>query len=143
MRESLHAAVVEIIVKKGAKCRYTTVQNWSTNIVNLVTKRAYVEENGQMEWIDGNIGSQINMKYPGIILAGEGAKGTTISVASAGKGQVQDAGARMIHLAPNTSSNIISKSVVHSGGEANYRGTVRVMPNAKMLKLILNVTRLF
>lgn len=134
MRESLHAAVVEIIVKKGAKCRYTTVQNWSTNIVNLVTKRAYVEENGQMEWIDGNIGSQINMKYPGIILAGEGAKGTTISVASAGKGQVQDAGARMIHLAPNTSSNIISKSVVHSGGEANYRGTVRVMPNAKNAK---------
>lgn len=129
-KESLHAAVVEIIVKKDAKCRYSTVQNWSNNIVNLVTKRAYVEENGQMEWIDGNIGSQVNMKYPGCILAGRGAKGTTISVAAAGAGQLQDAGARMIHLAPDTSSTIISKSVVHDGGEANYRGTVRILPKA-------------
>lgn len=122
--ESLHAAVVEIIVKKNAKCRYSTVQNWSSNIVNLVTKRAYVEENGQMEWIDGNIGSGVNMKYPACILAGENAKGTCISIAVAGKNQYQDAGARMIHLAQNTSSQIISKSICRSGGKVNYRGTV-------------------
>ena len=108
--ESLHAAVVEIIVKKGGKCRYSTVQNWSSNIVNLVTKRAYVEEDGQMEWIDGNIGSGVNMKYPACVLAGNNAKGTCISVAVASKGQFQDAGARMIHEAPNTTSTIISKS---------------------------------
>ena len=130
-KESLHAAVVEIIIHKNAKCRYSTVQNWSNNIVNLVTKRAYCYENAQMEWIDGNIGSQLNMKYPACILAGEGAKGTCISVAVAGKGQFQDAGARMIHLAPNTTSTIISKSIVKNGGVANYRGTVRHMPNAK------------
>lgn len=123
--DSLHAAIVEIIVHKDAKCRYTTIQNWSNNIANLVTKRADVWENGQMEWIDGNIGSFVNMKYPACILRGEGARGTTISIAVAGKGQHQDAGARMIHLAPNTSSTIISKSVVHSGGMANYRGLVR------------------
>lgn len=123
--DSLHAAIVEIIVHKDATCRYTTIQNWSNNIANLVTKRALVLENGHMEWIDGNIGSFVNMKYPACILAGDGAKGTTISVAVAGKGQYQDAGARMIHLAPNTSSTIISKSVVHSGGTANYRGLVR------------------
>lgn len=128
--DSLHAAVVEIIVHKDAKCRYTTIQNWSNNIINLVTKRADVYENGQMEWIDGNIGSSINMKYPACILRGEGACGTTISIAVAGKGQYQDAGARMIHLAPNTSSTIISKSVVHSGGTANYRGLVRHTKNA-------------
>lgn len=128
--DSLHAAVVEIIVHKDAKCRYTTIQNWSNNIINLVTKRADVYENGQMEWIDGNIGSSINMKYPACILRGEGARGTTISIAVAGKGQYQDAGARMIHLAPNTSSTIISKSVVHSGGTANYRGLVRHTKNA-------------
>ena len=122
--ESLHAAVVEIIVKKGAKCRYSTVQNWSSNIVNLVTKRAYVEENGQMEWIDGNIGSGVNMKYPACILAGKNAKGTCISIAVASKNQYQDAGARMIHLAPNTSSQIISKSICRAGGKVNYRGTV-------------------
>ena len=108
-KESLHAAVVEIIVLKGGKCRYSTVQNWSTNIVNLVTKRAICYENASMDWIDGNIGSQVNMKYPACILAGEGAKGTCISIAVAGKGQFQDAGARMIHLASNTSSTIISK----------------------------------
>ena len=128
--ESLHAAVVEIIVKKGAKCRYSTVQNWSSNIVNLVTKRAYVEEDGQMEWIDGNIGSGVNMKYPACILAGNNAKGTCISVAVAGKNQFQDAGARMIHLAPNTSSQIISKSICREGGKVNYRGTVHHGKNA-------------
>ena len=129
-KESLHAAVVEIIIHKNAKCRYSTVQNWSTNIVNLVTKRAYCYENAQMEWIDGNIGSQLNMKYPACILAGEGAKGTCISIAVAGKNQEQDAGARMIHLAPNTTSTIISKSIVKNGGIANYRGTVRLGPKA-------------
>lgn len=124
-KDSLHAAVVEIYVGKGAKCRYSTVQNWSNNIVNLVTKRAYVEEDGLMEWIDGNIGSMVNMKYPGCILAGDNAKGNCISIAVAGKGQFQDAGARMIHLGRNTSSTIISKSIVKGGGVANYRGTVR------------------
>ena len=122
--ESLHAAVVEIIVKKGGRCRYSTVQNWSSNIVNLVTKRAYVDEDGQMEWIDGNIGSGVNMKYPACVLAGKGAKGTCISIAVAGKDQFQDAGARMIHLAENTSSQIISKSICREGGKVNYRGTV-------------------
>ncbi|MCH5171279.1 MAG: Fe-S cluster assembly protein SufB [Erysipelotrichales bacterium] len=129
-KESLHAAVVEIIILKGGRCRYSTVQNWSNNIVNLVTKRALVMEDGAMEWIDGNIGSQVNMKYPACILAGERAKGTCISIAVAGKGQFQDAGARMIHMAPNTVSTIISKSIVRNGGVANYRGTVRHMKNA-------------
>ncbi|MCH5179624.1 MAG: Fe-S cluster assembly protein SufB [Erysipelotrichales bacterium] len=129
-KESLHAAVVEIVILKGGRCRYSTVQNWSNNIVNLVTKRALVMEDGSMEWIDGNIGSQVNMKYPACILAGERAKGTCISVAVAGKGQFQDAGARMIHMAPNTVSTIISKSIVRNGGVANYRGTVRHMKNA-------------
>ena len=130
-KESLHAAVVEIIVLKDGKCRYSTVQNWSTNIVNLVTKRAICYENASMEWIDGNVGSQINMKYPACVLAGEGAKGTCISIAVAGNNQIQDAGARMIHLASNTSSTIISKSIVKNGGVANYRGTVRHHKNAK------------
>lgn len=129
-KESLHAAVVEIIILKGGKCRYSTVQNWSNNIVNLVTKRALVMENAQMEWIDGNIGSQVNMKYPACILAGRGAKGTCISVAVASHNQYQDAGARMIHLAPDTVSTIISKSIVRNGGVANYRGTVRHTKNA-------------
>ena len=130
-KESLHAAVVEIIVHKGGRCRYSTVQNWSTNIVNLVTKRAVCYENASMEWIDGNIGSQVNMKYPACILKGEGAKGICISIAVAGKGQYQDAGARMIHEADNTTSTIISKSIVKGGGVANYRGTVRHHKNAK------------
>ncbi len=130
-KESLHAAVVEIIILKGGKCRYSTVQNWSNNIVNLVTKRALVMEDAQMEWIDGNIGSQVNMKYPACILAGKRAKGTCISVAVASKGQYQDAGARMIHLASDTVSTVISKSIVRNGGVANYRGTVRHMPSAK------------
>ncbi len=128
--DSLHAAVVEIYVKKDAYCRYSTVQNWSNNIINLVTKRAIVEENGHMEWIDGNIGAGRNMKYPACILAGEGAKGTTISIAFAGKGQYQDTGAKMIHLAPNTTSTIISKSISRGGGKVNYRGWIRHGRNA-------------
>ncbi len=130
-KESLHAAVVEIIVKKGAKCRYSTIQNWSNNIVNLVTKRAYVEEDGLMDWVDGNIGSQMNMKYPCCVLAGPRAKGSCISVAVASHGQYQDAGAKMIHLAEDTTSIIISKSIVRLGGVVNYRGKVFVGPNAK------------
>lgn len=133
-KESLHAAVVEIFVLKDAKCRYSTVQNWSNNIVNLVTKRAICYKNATMEWIDGNIGSQTNMKYPACILAGDGARGTCISIAVAGKGQYQDAGARMIHRASNTSSTIISKSIVKNGGIANYRGTVRHEANAHNCK---------
>ncbi len=129
-KDSLHAAVVEIYIKKGGYCRYSTIQNWSNNIINLVTKRAYCEEKSMMEWIDGNMGSSINMKYPACILAGEGAKGNTISIAFAGKGQFQDTGAKMIHLAPNTSSTIISKSICHGGGKVNYRGTVRHSPKA-------------
>ena len=132
--ESLHAAVVEIIIEKGARCRYSTIQNWSDNIINLVTKRAYVHEGGLMEWIDGNIGSQTNMKYPCCILAGDGAKGTCISIAVADKNQYQDAGAKMIHLADNTTSTIISKSIVKHGGVANYRGRVFIGPNANNSK---------
>ena len=133
-KESIHAAVVEIIVHKDAKCRYSTVQNWSNNILNLVTKRAKVLYNGSMEWIDGNIGSGITMKYPACILAEEYAKGTTISIAVASFAQIQDAGAKMIHLAPNTSSSIISKSVSKKGGEVNYRGMVWHTKNAKNAK---------
>jgi len=133
-KDSLHAAVVEIYVKKGGYCRYSTVQNWSNNIVNLVTKRAYVEENGHMEWIDGNIGSMVNMKYPACILAGPYAKGTTISIAFAGPEQYQDTGAKMIHLAPHTTSQIISKSICRGGGKVNYRGTVRHGKNANNAK---------
>lgn len=133
-KESLHAAVVEIYVKKGGKCRYSTVQNWSGNIINLVTKRAYVEEYGTMEWIDGNIGSQLTMKYPACVLAGEYAKGMCISIAVAKENQLQDAGAKMIHLAPHTSSNIISKSLSRNGGKVNYRGEVRHGPNAAYAK---------
>ena len=135
--DSLHAAVVEIYVGKNAKCRYTTIQNWSNNVYNLVTKRAIVEENGLMEWIDGNIGSKTNMKYPGCILNGKGAKGRCISIAVASKDQIQDAGARMIHLAPNTTSEIISKSIAASGGEATYRGKVRITKNAINSKSIV------
>ena len=124
-KDSLHAAVVEIYVKKNGYCRYSTVQNWSNNIVNLVTKRAKVMDNGHMEWIDGNIGSMLNMKYPACILAGPKAKGTTISIAFAGSGQYQDTGAKMIHLAPDTTSTIISKSICRGGGIVNYRGSVK------------------
>jgi len=135
--DSLHAAVVEIYVKKGAKCRYTTIQNWSTDVYNLVTKRAIVEENGLMEWIDGNIGSKTNMKYPTCILNGNKAKGNCISIAIASKNQIQDAGAKMIHLAPNTESNIISKSVAVNGGNATYRGLVKISKNAINSKSIV------
>lgn len=124
--DSLHAAVVEIYIKSHATCRYTTIQNWASNIYNLVTKRAIVEENGTMEWIDGNIGSKTNMKYPSCILKGEGATGKCISIAVAKDDQIQDAGAKMIHLAPNTKSDIISKSIATGGGEATYRGTVYI-----------------
>jgi len=128
--DSLHAAVVEIFVGKNAKCRYTTIQNWSNNVYNLVTKRAIVEENGLMEWIDGNIGSKTNMKYPACILSGKYAKGRCISIAVATKDQIQDAGARMIHLAPNTTSEIISKSIAANGGDATYRGKVKITKEA-------------
>ena len=128
--DSLHSAVVEIIVKKGARVRYTTIQNWSTNVYNLVTKRAICHEGATMEWIDGNIGSKVTMKYPAVILAGEHAKGETLSVAFAGEGQHQDAGAKMIHLAPYTSSSIVSKSIARNGGRSSYRGEIRVNPGA-------------
>lgn len=131
---SLHAAVVEIYVNKNAYCRYSTVQNWSNNIINLVTKRTLVKEGGHMEWIDGNIGSSINMKYPACILAGERAKGTTVSIAFAGTDQIQDTGAKMIHLAPNTTSQIISKSICRGGGKVNYRGLVKIANKAENSK---------
>ena len=123
-KDSLHAAVVEIFVGKRASCRYSTVQNWSNNIVNLVTKCTLVDDYGHMEWIDGNVGSGINMKYPACILKGKGAKGTTVSIAFASEGQIQDTGAKMIHLGENTSSTIISKSICRGGGKVNYRGLV-------------------
>lgn len=121
---SLHSAVVEIIVKKDGYCRYTTIQNWANNVYNLVTKRATCDANATMEWIDGNIGSKLTMKYPAILLKGEGARGNTLSIALAGKGQLQDAGAKMHHLAPNTSSTIVSKSISKQGGKVSYRGLV-------------------
>ncbi len=129
-KDSLHAAVVEIFVKKNAHCRYSTVQNWSSNILNLVTQRAIVSENGHMEWVDGNIGSHINMKYPCTILAEPYAKGTAISIAVGSQGQKQDTGSKMIHLAPHTKGTMISKSVARNGGEVNFRGWVRMNKNA-------------
>lgn len=129
-KDAMHAAVVEIFVHKNAKCRYTTIQNWSSNVYNLVTKRAQVEAHGMMEWIDGNIGAYITMKYPSCVLIGEYAKGMTISIAVAGANQWQDAGAKMIHKAPNTQSTIISKSVSRNGGTVNYRGIVHHDKNA-------------
>jgi Fe-S cluster assembly protein SufB len=128
--DSLHSAVVEIVVKKNARVRYTTIQNWSNNVYNLVTKRAVVDEGGTMEWIDGNIGSKVTMKYPAVYLTGEHAKGETLSVAFAGEGQHQDTGSKMVHMAPNTSSSIVSKSVARSGGRASYRGLVQVNEGA-------------
>jgi Fe-S cluster assembly protein SufB len=124
--DSLHSAVVEIIVKPRARVTYTTIQNWSPNVYNLVTKRARVEAYGHMEWIDGNIGSKLTMKYPSVYLVGEGATGEVLSVAYAGKGQHQDAGAKMVHAAPNTTSKIVSKSISKDGGITTYRGLVRV-----------------
>ena len=132
--DALHAAVVEIFVGKNAKCRYTTIQNWSSDIYNLVTKRAIVEEGGLMEWIDGNIGSKTNMKYPCCILNGKYAKGNCITIAVASGNQIQDTGAKMIHLAPYTTSNIISKSIAANGGNASYRGLVRMTKNAEHSK---------
>jgi len=128
--DSLHSAVVEIIVKPGGRCRYTTIQNWSNNVYNLVTKRARAEAGATMEWVDGNIGSKVTMKYPAVWMTGEHAKGEVLSVAFAGEGQHQDTGAKMLHLAPNTSSNIISKSVARGGGRASYRGLVQVNKGA-------------
>ena len=127
---SLHAGVVEIFVKEGGHCRYSTIQNWSTDVYNLVTKRAIVEKNAVMEWVDGNIGSKVTMKYPSCILAGEGAIGNSISIAYAKEGQYLDAGAKMIHLAPNTKSNIVSKSIAEGGGISNYRVTTRITKKA-------------
>ncbi|MEU1431619.1 Fe-S cluster assembly protein SufB [Nocardia sp. NPDC005746] len=128
--DSLHSAVVEIIVKKGGRCRYTTIQNWSNNVYNLVTKRAKAEAGATMEWVDGNIGSKVTMKYPAVWMTGEYAKGEVLSIAFAGEGQHQDTGAKMLHLAPHTSSNIISKSVARGGGRASYRGLVQVNKGA-------------
>ncbi len=132
--DSLHSAVVEIIVKKGARVRYTTIQNWSTNVYNLVTKRARVEEEGVMEWVDGNIGSKLTQKYPSVYLVGRKAHGEILSIAYAGAGQHQDAGGKAIHLAPETTSQIISKSVSRGGGRTSYRGLVQVAPSAKNSK---------
>lgn len=129
--DSLHSAVVEIIVKKNARVRYTTIQNWSNNVYNLVTKRAVAHQGATMEWVDGNIGSKVTMKYPAVYLVGEHAKGETLSIAFAGAGQHQDTGSKMIHLAPNTKSSIVSKSVARNGGRASYRGLVQVRQGAK------------
>ena len=128
--DSLHSAVVEIIVKKNARVRYTTIQNWSNNVYNLVTKRATCAEGATMEWIDGNIGSKVTMKYPAVFLMGEHARGETLSIAFAGEGQHQDAGSKMVHAAPNTSSSIISKSVARGGGRTSYRGLVQILEGA-------------
>ena len=133
-KDSMHAAVVEVFVGEGATCRYSSVQNWSGNILNLVTKRAKVEAHGTMEWIDGNIGSRISMKYPACILAGEYAHGLCISIAVGSKGQYQDTGAKMIHLAPHTSSSIISKSVSRNGGITNFRDWIHFTKKADYAK---------
>ena len=129
--DALHAAVVEIYVGKNSKCRYTTIQNWSTDVYNLVTKRAIVAENGLMEWIDGNVGAKVNMKYPCCILNEPYARGSCITVAAASQNQIQDTGAKMIHLAPYTKSNIVSKSIASNGGNATYRGTVKISKQAE------------
>ncbi|MDI9469990.1 MAG: Fe-S cluster assembly protein SufB [Bacillota bacterium] len=128
--QSLHAAVVEIFVEKGGRCRYTTIQNWSDNVYNLVTKRAICAEDAQVEWIDGNIGSRLTMKYPAVYLRGARSRGTTISIAVADRNQTQDAGSRMLHIGPDTSSTVISKSIARRGGNATYRGTIEHGPRA-------------
>jgi len=132
--DSLHSAVVEIVVKPGARCRYTTIQNWSNNVYNLVTKRAVAEKEATMEWVDGNLGSKLTMKYPAIWLMGEGAHGEVLSIAFAGKGQHQDAGGKAVHVAPNTSSVITSKSISKNGGRAGYRGLLEVAKGARNSK---------
>jgi Fe-S cluster assembly protein SufB len=129
--DSLHSAVVEIIVKKGARVRYTTIQNWSTNVYNLVTKRAAAYENAVMEWVDGNLGSKITMKYPSVYLMEPGAHGEILSLAFAGPDQHQDAGGKVVHVAPDTTSTIISKSISKGGGRTSYRGLLKVHPGAK------------
>jgi len=129
--ESLHSAVVEIVVKKGGRCRYTTIQNWANNIYNLVTKRAVAHEDALMEWVDGNLGSKLTMKYPAVYMVGKGARGEILSIAFAGKGQHQDAGGKVVHAAPYTSSRIISKSISKNGGRASYRGLLKVADGAK------------
>jgi Fe-S cluster assembly protein SufB len=132
--ESLHSAVVEIVVNKHARCRYTTIQNWANNIYNLVTKRAMAYENAVMEWIDGNLGSRLTMKYPAVYMMEPGARGEILSIAFASSGQHQDAGAKLVHCAPNTSGRIISKSISKNGGRSSYRGLVKVEPGAKKSK---------
>ncbi|CAM3029056.1 Fe-S cluster assembly protein SufB [Sporolactobacillus spathodeae] len=128
---SLHSGIVEIYVRKNAYCRYTTIQNWANNVYNLVTQRAICEAHATMEWVDGNIGSAVTMKYPSVVLKGEGARGNTLSIAIGGRGQNQDTGSKMIHLAPNTSSTIISKSIAKNGGNVTYRGKVHFSKKAK------------
>jgi Fe-S cluster assembly protein SufB len=132
--DSLHSAVVEIIARPGAHVRYTTIQNWSNDVYNLVTKRAYAYQNATVEWVDGNLGSKLTMKYPSIYLVGSGAKGEILSVAFAGKGQHQDAGGKVVHLAPYTTSRITSKSVSKDGGRTTYRGLLHVAKGAKGVK---------
>lgn len=132
--DSLHSAVVEIICKKNARVRYTTIQNWSNNVYNLVTKRAIAHEGATMEWVDGNIGSKVTQKYPAVYMTGEHARGETLSIAFAGEGQHQDTGSKMVHIAPNTSSSIVSKSVARNGGRSAYRGLVQVRDGAKQSK---------
>jgi Fe-S cluster assembly protein SufB len=136
--DSLHSAVVEIIVKKGGRCRYTTIQNWSNNVYNLVTKRAVAYANATMEWVDGNLGSKLTMKYPSIYMMEPGAHGEVLSIAFAGKGQHQDAGAKAVHCAPDTSSKIISKSISKDGGRAGYRGLVKVIKGAENCRSTVN-----
>ncbi len=132
--DSLHSAIVEIVVKKNARVRYTTIQNWSNNVYNLVTQRATCAEGATMEWVDGNIGSKRNMKYPAVYLMGPHARGEALSIAFAGAGQHQDTGAKMVHMAPNTSSHIVSKSIARHGGRSGYRGLVQIMRNARHSK---------
>ena len=132
--DSLHSAVVEIVVKEGGRCRYTTIQNWSNNVYNLVTKRAVAYKNAAMEWVDANLGSKLTMKYPAVILKEEGAHGEVLSIAFAGKGQHQDAGAKITHLAPNTTSQIISKSISKDGGRGSYRGLLKIVDGAHSCK---------
>ncbi len=134
-KDSLHAAVVELVALPGSRVRYTTIQNWSTNVYNLVTKRAVAHENALVEWVDGNLGSKVTMKYPCVLLKGRGARADILSVAFAGKNQHQDAGSKVYHLAPDTNSKVVSKSVSKDGGRASYRGLVQVAPNATGCKV--------
>jgi Fe-S cluster assembly protein SufB len=132
--DSLHSAVVELVALEGARIRYTTIQNWSNNVYNLVTKRASAAKNASVEWIDGNIGSKVTMKYPAVYLLGEGARGEILSVAYAADGQHQDAGGKVVHVAPNTSSTIKSKSISKGSGRTSYRGLLKVEKNARQAK---------